>query len=63
MVELAPICREDLVIIPKVLSNELGGLGPLCLIYKISHSVHVVDVTTMKTFEIDQIAYWQHPFG
>lgn len=62
MVELAPICRDDLAILPKALSKLLGGIGPMVLVYKISQFVHIVDIKTMQTFEIDKKAYWQHQF-
>jgi nonsense-mediated mRNA decay protein 3 len=61
-VDIAPICKDDLVILPKALSKELGGIGPMVLVYKISTFVHIVDVFTMQTYEIDQIAYWKHQF-
>ena len=51
--DLATICKDDLVVLPKPLSILLGGLGPLVLVYKISTFVHVVDVFTMRTHEID----------
>lgn len=44
MVELAPVCREDLVLLPKQLAKELGGIGPLVLVYKISKFIHIVDI-------------------
>jgi nonsense-mediated mRNA decay protein 3 len=47
MVELAPICREDLVILPKSLSKDLGGIGPIVLVYKISKFIHIVDINSM----------------
>jgi nonsense-mediated mRNA decay protein 3 len=62
MVELAPICRDDLAILPKSLSKLLGGIGPLVLVYKISNYVHIVDIKTMQTFELDKRTYWQHKF-
>ena len=46
-IELAPICRDDLAILPKALSKKLGGLGPMVLVHKISQFVHLVDVKTM----------------
>ena len=58
MVELAPICRDDLVILPKALAKKLGGIGPMVLVYKISKFVHFVDIKTMQTFEIDKPTYW-----
>jgi nonsense-mediated mRNA decay protein 3 len=54
IVELAPLCRDDLVILPKSLSNRLGGVGPMVLVYKISKFIHIVDIKTMQTFEIDK---------
>lgn len=62
LVELAPICREDLVILPKKLSREFGGIGPMILVYKITKSIHILDINTMRTFEIDQVSYWKNPF-
>lgn len=61
-VELAPVCRDDLVILPKALSKLLGGIGPMVLVYKISKFVHIVDIRTMQTFELDEKCYWKHVF-
>jgi len=61
-VELAPVCREDLVMLPKQMAKELGGIGPLVLVYKISKFVHIVDIHTMQTYELDQASYWKNPF-
>jgi len=60
--EIAPICKDDLVALPRALSKELGGLGPIVLVYKISTFVQVVDVFTMRTYEIDQNCYWKYGF-
>ena len=61
-VELAPICRDDMVLLPKSLAKELGGIGPLVLVYKISKFIHIVDIHTMQTFEVDMVTYWKTPF-
>ncbi|CDW73854.1 UNKNOWN [Stylonychia lemnae] len=60
--EIAPICKDDLVILPKTLSNLLGGIGPMVLVYKISTFVNIVDIYSMQTYEIDQITYWKYQF-
>ena len=57
-VDLAPVCRDDLVILPKALSRLLGGIGPMVLVYKISKFVHILDIRTMQTFEIDEKYYF-----
>ena len=61
-IELAPVCRDDLVMLPKATSKLMGGIGPLVLVYKISKFIHIVDITTMQTFEVDQVNYWKSPF-
>ena len=47
LIDLAPVCKDDLVLLPKPLSKDLGGIGPLVLVYKISKFIHIVDVQTM----------------
>lgn len=34
----------------------------MVLVYKISKFVHIVDIRTMQTFEIDEKHYWKHEF-
>jgi len=36
LVDLVALCKEDLVCLPKALSRQLGGIGPLCVLYKVS---------------------------
>jgi len=62
IVELAPICRDDLVLLPPKLGKEIGGIGPIVLVYKVTTSVHIVDIHTMRTFEIDEAKYWRNEF-
>jgi nonsense-mediated mRNA decay protein 3 len=60
--ELAPICRDDLVILPPKVQKQLGGIGPLILVYKMTTCVHVVDIKTMRTHEIASPKYWETMF-
>lgn len=62
IVDLAPVCRDDLVILPKNVSRKYGGIGPMVLITKISQAIHIVDIKTMQTHEIDKATYWQTQF-
>ncbi len=60
--ELAPVCKDDLVILQPKLQKQLGGIGPLILVYKITTAVHVVDIKTMKTHEVAAQKYWETMF-
>jgi nonsense-mediated mRNA decay protein 3 len=62
MIDIAPVCKDDLVLLSKELSKKLGGIGPLVLCYKISKSINIVDCVTMETMELDSPSYWKNPF-
>lgn len=44
-VELCPICRDDLVFLPKEASRDLGGFGPLVLCVKVTNSLTLLDTS------------------
>ncbi len=61
-VELAPICREDVVYLPPKLQKELGGASPICLVAKVASMIQLLDPINQKTYSIDSEAYWSHEF-
>nr|CCA15826.1 60S ribosomal export protein NMD3 putative [Albugo laibachii Nc14] len=61
-VEIAPVCKDDLVVLPTKLARSLGNIHNLCLVTSVSSSIHVVDPFTLQTAEIDCAKYWRHPF-
>jgi len=61
-VEIAPICKDDLVCLPKKLANALGQMGQLALCTKIGNSIHLFDPITLQHAEITSSAYWRSPF-
>ncbi|KAI8328959.1 NMD3 family-domain-containing protein [Chlamydoabsidia padenii] len=61
-VEIAPICRDDLVVLPKKLANSLGGFSQLLLCIRISNSIHLMDMNTLNVCEVSHNTYWRTPF-
>jgi len=61
-VEIAPICKDDLVILPKSLSRKTGGACPLQLCVKVSNQVVTIDPRTMKVTEFLAMSYWKDNF-
>lgn len=45
-VEIVPISRDSIVCLPRKLSHQLGGINSICLVYKITNFVHLIDVST-----------------
>ncbi|EME27493.1 nonsense-mediated mRNA decay protein 3 [Galdieria sulphuraria] len=60
--ELPPVCRDDLVCLPKKVSTSLGGLGPLVLVSKVSQNLCFIDPLTLQTGELSGYQYWKYPF-
>ncbi|CBH12118.1 hypothetical protein, conserved [Trypanosoma brucei gambiense DAL972] len=61
--EIAPLCREDLVLLPyQSYYLKLGGLGPLVLVHKVYSSVVLVDPRTLRANEFTGTYYWKKPF-
>ena len=62
MVEIVPICKHDLMAIPKVLANNIGTIPSLSLCDRIGTTVQVVDPLSGQTAEFDSVKYWKTPF-
>jgi nonsense-mediated mRNA decay protein 3 len=60
MIELAPVCKEDLIVLDKETSKNLGGIGPVVLCHKLSSKIHLVDPLTFNVCELDGNNYWRH---
>ncbi|ODV80103.1 nonsense-mediated mRNA decay protein 3 [Suhomyces tanzawaensis NRRL Y-17324] len=61
-IEIAPICRDNLVVLPKKLANSMGNIPQLVLCSKISNMIQFLDVNTLKTADISASVYWRSPF-
>lgn len=53
LVEICPICLEDLIFLPREVATSLGSLHPLVI------STHV---STLKRCFLDAKQYWRAPF-
>lgn len=62
IIEIVPICRDDLVCLPLKLSRSLGSISPLLICYKVSTMIHLVDPITTQAVEITAGAFWSSPF-
>lgn len=46
LIEVAPICKDDLLLLPKDLAAKQSNISPLVLVKRIGSSIFVVDPTT-----------------
>jgi nonsense-mediated mRNA decay protein 3 len=47
--EIVPICRDDLVCLPRKLAQQLGNISPLVLASKVSNLIHMIDPNTLQS--------------
>lgn len=62
MIEIAPVCKEDLIVLDKETCKALGGIGPVLLCHKVSSRIHLIDPLTFEIFDFDGNTYWRHDF-
>ncbi|KAK9846197.1 hypothetical protein WJX84_008028 [Apatococcus fuscideae] len=61
-VEIVPICKDDLICLPQRVANSLGSLGPIVLCTRVTSSLTLLDLNTLRTAQIDANAYWRAPY-
>eukprot|EP00211_Chloroparvula_japonica_P003217 CAMPEP_0119127062 /NCGR_PEP_ID=MMETSP1310-20130426/5743_1 /TAXON_ID=464262 /ORGANISM="Genus nov. species nov., Strain RCC2339" /LENGTH=516 /DNA_ID=CAMNT_0007117283 /DNA_START=104 /DNA_END=1650 /DNA_ORIENTATION=- len=61
-VELVPICREDLVFIPKKTANALSSMSQLVLCTRVTANLSFVDPFSLKQGNLQAAHYWRLPF-
>jgi nonsense-mediated mRNA decay protein 3 len=61
-VEITPICKDDLVCIPKQLAKQLSNISPLVVCTRVGNSLSLVDPATLQHAEVTAPIYWRAPF-
>jgi len=61
-VDVVPVCKDNVVCLPKKLAMSLGGIGQICVANKVSQNVHLIDPETCQFAEINSTLYFKIPF-
>ena len=62
IVEIVPICKDDLLILPKELAITLSNISRLVLVRNVGGDVHIFDPFTCEKREISAEKYWRQEF-
>ena len=60
-VEVVPICKDNIVCLPKGLAHSLGGIGRVCVVHKVTSLLHLIDPNTCQckySIELIHILRW-----
>ncbi|UZJ51814.1 hypothetical protein CBS101457_001134 [Exobasidium rhododendri] len=61
-VEIAPICKDDLVVLPKPLAKNIGNISQLVLCSRISNAFRLLDPATLQIADVPAERYFRDPF-
>ena len=45
-VEIVPVCKDCVVCLPLKLAHQTGGIGQICVVQRVSHTIHLIDPFT-----------------
>lgn len=62
-VEIAPICRDDLVVLPKAIAHKMSQISRVVLCSRISSSIQFLDFNTLQTADLPANVFWREPFN
>ncbi|KAF7330948.1 60S ribosomal export protein NMD3 [Mycena venus] len=61
-VEIAPICKDDLVCIPPKQARAMSNMNQLAVCVRVGNSLQLLDPTSLQAADISSAAYWRTPF-
>lgn len=60
--EIVSICRDNIVCLPPKLAHHLGNISPLCVVLRITQTIHLIDPATLQIADLGGQHYWRQPF-
>lgn len=61
-VEIVPICKDELVVLPKRLAKSMGNIGQLTLCYRVTNSIRLMDPISLQSADVTAEKYYRDPF-
>ncbi|AWU73678.1 uncharacterized protein C5L36_0A02810 [Pichia kudriavzevii] len=62
-VEIAPICKDDLVVLPAKVAKQMGNISRLVLCSKVSNSLQFIDPASLHIEDMQANVYWRYSFS
>ncbi|XP_023316851.1 60S ribosomal export protein NMD3-like [Trichogramma pretiosum] len=62
-IELVPLSKDSVICLPKNLTHQLGGITSVCVVHKVSCSIHLIDVSSGQVADVSANVYWRYPFN
>ncbi|ESN92424.1 hypothetical protein HELRODRAFT_187554 [Helobdella robusta] len=60
-VEVVPLCKDNVVCLTPQFARQLGNIGQLCVVFRVTSMIYIIDPTTCKSSVIRSDVYWRNP--
>ncbi|OTF77166.1 60S ribosomal export protein NMD3-like protein, partial [Euroglyphus maynei] len=61
-VEIVPICKDDVVCLPLATARQLGNIGQICVVLRVTNQITLIDPFTLNVAEMNATTYFRSPF-
>lgn len=61
-VDIVPISKDSAICLNKKMTQQLGGISPICLVNRVTNTLHLIDPTTAQMAEVSSTVYYRKPF-
>ncbi|KAF8366251.1 hypothetical protein PRIPAC_84080 [Pristionchus pacificus] len=61
-VEIVPICRDNVVCLPKQLAQSFGNMSQIAVCLRVSNVITLIDPRTLQMSDVQGITFWREPF-
>lgn len=61
IVEICPLCKDDLLYLPAKVSRNLGNISRLVMVKRISNVIHLIDPLSGQVATMNPECYWRDP--
>lgn len=61
LVEICPLCKEDLLFLPSRTARNLGNISRLVLIKNVTNCIHLIDPLSGQTAIMNADVFWRDP--
>ena len=61
-VDVVPICRDNVVVLPRQAAHQMGGMGQVVVVRKVSRMLHFIDPDTCQIGDMSATTYYNNPF-
>ena len=62
-VEIAPVCKDDVVCLPRKLAHHLAGISQIAVVTRVANIIYVLDPSTLQRAEVHSQLFYRMPFN